>query len=284
MEPSKLKQIKRRIYGFILICVALIFGPIIALHDDLLFCYVWLAPSAILVIFAYICKEDLVEIEKDLNEKDLNEKELEKLKKSTKEPDFFPFICRLLQFNTKPFEKQIKILEQLYGKKVQTIIKNYQTKEENWQQHYTAIKAYPWEKKRDLVRLLFQLAIAEDGIRNDEWNFLMTVIRNIGFNKKWIDHFTYHYYSLRTEFDYKEEEHTTKIETGTTSTLLPYLRVLGLDEAATADDIRKAYHQKALEYHPDLLKNANQTKVCEKQMVMINEAYKKLTGSQMGER
>lgn len=198
--------------------------------------------------------------------------------------DFLPFIRRLLQFNTKPFEKQIKILEQLYGKKVQTIIKNYQTKEENWQQHYTAIKAYPWEKKRDLVRLLFQLAIAEDGIRNDEWNFLMTVIRNIGFNKKWIDHFTYHYYSLRTEFDYKEEEHTTKIETGTTNTLLPYLRVLGLDETATADDIRKAYHQKALEYHPDLLKNANQTKVCEKQMVMINEAYKKLTGIQMGER
>ncbi|MBR5973152.1 MAG: J domain-containing protein, partial [Paludibacteraceae bacterium] len=42
------------------------------------------------------------------------------------------------------------------------------------------------------------------------------------------------------------------------------------------EEIRRAYHELALQHHPDLPKNADRMDECEKMMMKINEAYEKL--------
>lgn len=49
-----------------------------------------------------------------------------------------------------------------------------------------------------------------------------------------------------------------------------YLEVLGLQQGATPDEIKKAYRQLAKEYHPDL----NQSAEAKLQFIKIHEAYK----------
>ena len=139
-----------------------------------------------------------------------------------------------------------------------------------------------WWKQKDLfdtknlMELLFKLAIVQDGIHNDEWNTLMSLMTQFKFNKNYFDFFKKRYSSLRTEFDDYEYKKFVSTEEHSVSYLKPYFELLGLDENASDEEIKRAYHNLALQHHPDLPKNAARVEECETLMTKINEAYEKV--------
>lgn len=134
----------------------------------------------------------------------------------------------------------------------------------------------PLSEKKPLLELLFKLTIVQDGIHNDEWNLLMNIMMRWGFNKNYIEFYKNRYSPLRTEFDESEYRSNVSKQDRTVSYLKPYFEVLGLEETATDDEIKRAYHNLALQHHPDLPKNAGRVKECEILMTKINEAYEKV--------
>ena len=134
----------------------------------------------------------------------------------------------------------------------------------------------PLSEKKSLLDLLFKLAIAQDGIHNDEWNMLMSLMTQLKFNKYYFDFFINRYSSLRTEFDDYEYKRSASTEEHSVSTLRPYFDILGLDENATDEEINRACHNLALLHHPDLPKNSARIEECETLMTKINEAYEKV--------
>lgn len=138
-----------------------------------------------------------------------------------------------------------------------------------------------WKKeslscRKSLMELLFKLAIVQDGIHNDEWNMLMSLMTQLKFNKNYFDFFKNRYSSLRTEFDDYEYKRSASTEDHSVSYLKPYFELLGLDENATDEEIKRAYHNLALLHHPDLPKNSARIEECETLMTKINEAYEKV--------
>ena len=131
-------------------------------------------------------------------------------------------------------------------------------------------------EKKILLGLLFKLAIMQDGIRNDEWNLLMNIMMQWGFNKYYIEFYKNRYSPLRTEFDESEYRRNVSKQDRTGSYLKPFYDILGLEETATDDEIKRAYHNLALQHHPDLPKNVDRVKECETLMAKINEAYEKV--------
>lgn len=134
----------------------------------------------------------------------------------------------------------------------------------------------PLLEKKPLLDLLFKLAIVQDGIRNDEWNLLMSIMMQWGFNKYYIEFYKDRYSPLRTEFDEFEYRRSVSTEDHSVSCLKPYFEILGLDENATDEEIKRAYHNLALQHHPDLPRNAARIGECETLMAKLNEAYEKI--------
>lgn len=134
----------------------------------------------------------------------------------------------------------------------------------------------PLSEKKPLLDLLFKLAIVQDGIRNDEWNLLMSIMMQWGFNKNYIEFYKDRYSPLRTEFDEFEYRRSVSTEDHSVSYLKPYFEILGLDENATDEEIKRAYHNLALQHHPDLPRNAARIEECETLMAKLNEAYEKI--------
>ena len=134
----------------------------------------------------------------------------------------------------------------------------------------------PLSEKKSLLDLLFKLAIVQDGIRNDEWNLLMSIMMQWGFNKNYIEFYKDRYSPLRTEFDDYEYKRSASTEEHSISTLRPYFEILGLDENATDEEIKRAYHNLALLHHPDLPRNATRIEECETLMAKLNEANEKI--------
>lgn len=130
--------------------------------------------------------------------------------------------------------------------------------------------------RKSLMELLFKLAIVQDGIHNDEWNMLMSLMTQLKFNKNYFDFFKKRYSSLRTEFDEYEYKRSASTEDHSVSNLKPYFELLGLDKNATDEEIKRAYHNLALLHHPDLPKNSARIEECETLMTKINEAYEKV--------
>lgn len=141
-----------------------------------------------------------------------------------------------------------------------------------------------WWKQKDLfdtknlLDLLFKLAIVQDGIHKDEWNMLMNLMMQLKFNKYYFDLFRNRYSSLQTEFDDYEYKRSASTEEHSVSTLRQYFDILGLDENATDEEINRACHNLALLHHPDLPKNSARIEECETLMTKINEAYDKVRG------
>ncbi|MBO4735202.1 MAG: DnaJ domain-containing protein [Paludibacteraceae bacterium] len=102
----------------------------------------------------------------------------------------------------------------------------------------------------------------------------------LNLNKRSYDYFVRYYSPLRTEYDdyskYYDNETKKEYSSSTSSSLLQqYYDILGVSIGASKQEIQKAYHALALQYHPDLPQNAN-NKSCEAQMAKINDAYKKI--------
>ncbi len=136
--------------------------------------------------------------------------------------------------------------------------------------------------RRDLVRLLFQLAAVGDGIKNDEWDYILQAMGRLKMNKRNYDYWARYYSPLRTEEDdysqyYSDEE--KKIYNTTTASLKPYLEILGLKEGFTKQELKTQYHKLSLKHHPDMWENANRKKECEVMMTSINDAYARVMAS-----
>lgn len=126
------------------------------------------------------------------------------------------------------------------------------------------------------VDKLFKLAVVDDGIHNDEWNLLMDIMKQLKFNKNYFDFFIKRYGPLRTEFDDDDPRNASSTREIPVSQLKAYFAILGLEDGASDVEIKRAYHNLALQHHPDLPKNANRVSECEELMARINEAYEKI--------
>ena len=139
-----------------------------------------------------------------------------------------------------------------------------------------------WRKdlseKKSLMDLLFKFSIVEDGIHNDEWKLLMQIMTQLRFNNRYIEYFKDRFSSLRTEFDDYERKSTSSLGEYSTVSLESYYAVLGVEKDASIEEIKRAYHELAMQHHPDLPKNANRIEECEAKMMEINEAYEKVRG------
>ena len=131
------------------------------------------------------------------------------------------------------------------------------------------------------VDKLFKLAVADDGIRDDEWNLLMDIMKQLKFNKNYLDFFIKRYGPLRMEYEEDEQESNTSTENIPVSQLKAYFAILGLEESASDVEIKRAYHKLALQHHPDLPKNADRKKECEELMKRFNEAKEKIRKSRI---
>lgn len=137
--------------------------------------------------------------------------------------------------------------------------------------------------RQNLIRLLFSLAAEGDGIKNAEWYYLIDMMGKLNLNKRSYDYFVRYYSPLRTEYDdyskYYDNETKKEYSSSTSSSLLQqYYDILGVSIGASKQEIQKAYHALALQYHPDLPQNTN-NKSCEAQMAKINDAYARVIAS-----
>ena len=188
----------------------------------------------------------------------------------------FPYIRRFCNLNEEGRKEQEVLLSGYFSEDEITLVYSQIYLESLMLETDRYWRKRPLSEKKPLLELLFKLAIVQDGIHNDEWNLLMNIMMRWGFNKNYIEFYKNRYSPLRTEFDESEYRSNVSKQDRTGSYLKPYFEVLGLEETATDDEIKRAYHNLALQHHPDLPKNAGRVKECETLMAKINEAYEKV--------
>ena len=208
----------------------------------------------------------------------------------TKEIIYAPLLQRVCQMNPDAKERQIEllgkwfsldddsILEYIFNKKYNDNEEEYDDEDDEEKGKNNPMKQLKEEDisyKRTFINRLFQLVILEDGIHNDEWKLMMRLITQLEFNKHYINYFKERYEPLRTEFD-EYEKRSNSSKNKYVYSLKEYYTTLGLEENASYEEVRRAYHELALQHHPDLPKNASRIEECEKMMMKINEAYEKL--------
>ena len=189
-------------------------------------------------------------------------------------PYLLPYINRLCQLNNGAREEQETFLSALLSEEeIQSAFEGFSDSQMEDAILYWRRKELG--EKKELVNLLFKLTVEQDGIHNDEWNMLIQMLAQLRFNNRYIEYFKDRYFSLRTEFDDYKRKDTASVDYSVDN-LKPYYDLLGLTEDASVEEIKQAYHELALQHHPDLPKNASRIEECEELMMKINEAYERL--------
>lgn len=183
-----------------------------------------------------------------------------------------PWFQRICMLNPSAKSGQVELLKEWF-KIDDEIVNDYFFEREYAQNELNDVNL---SVKKNLAEKLFKLAIVEDGIHNDEWELLMSALKEFEFNKNYIEYFKKRYGPLRTEFDDDRRNDNTSTEERAKLYLRPYYDILGIDENASDEEIKRAYHNLALQHHPDMKKNAGRTKECEEMMAKINEAVEKI--------
>lgn len=201
---------------------------------------------------------------------------------------YMPIVQRMCRLNIHPVLKQLDLIKSSFrsnsGILTEFVFEKEYTEDE-YKQSINQICGLSQKEKEAVVELLFNIAVLEDGIYDDEWNLLMEVIDSLCYSYNWnawhksIESIKNKYSVFRRNSvdenvnDKKADESTRR---AIPSHLKPYYDILGLEDGATEKEIKQAYHNLALQHHPDLIKNADRVKECEKMMAKINEAYEKI--------
>ena len=191
---------------------------------------------------------------------------------------YMPLIQQLCMLNPNARPGQVALIKEWYGVE-ESIINEFifnDISDEDLAFYKKYAKEMNLSVKKAFAHKLFKLAIVEDGIRNDEWKLLMNILEQLDFNQNFINYFIRRYKSLRTEFEDDRRNDNESTEERTKLYLKPYYAILGVDENASDEEIKRAYHNLALRHHPDLAKNASRVKESEQMMAKINEAYEKI--------
>ena len=186
-----------------------------------------------------------------------------------------PWFQRICMLNPSAKLGQMELLKEWYNFN-DKIVSEYIFEKECSEEELLKATANSLSEKKNIVENLFKLAIVEDGIHNDEWELLMNVLEQFEFNKNYIEYFIRRYSSLRTESEDSSNNESTSTGEKNVHLLKPYYDLLGLEVGASDEEIKKAYHNLALQHHPDMKKNAGRTKECEDMMAKINEAVEKI--------
>lgn len=187
---------------------------------------------------------------------------------------FTPFINYVCHMNPSAREHQVEILKECYSDRIELCLEN--------NVEYATIcgltsvlRREEYDTRGRLLTLLFRLVVLDDGIKNDEWYFLQSVVANCHMSKQYVDYLNNRYGPLRTESDYQHKESTKSSPSIGKSV---YYAMLGVSEGADELTVKKAYRTLVMQHHPDLPKNANRKVECEAMMAKINEAYEKICG------
>ncbi len=209
---------------------------------------------------------------------------------------YMPIFQRMCRLNMHPILKQLDLIKSSFrsnsGILAEFVFEKEYTEYE-YKESIDQLKMLSRKEKEVIVELLFNIAVFEDGIHDDEWEFLTGIIDDLSAyiddyarweKQKWeskIEILKNKYTPFRRSYadeninDKKNDEFTRR---AIPSHLKPYYEILGLEEGATEKEIKQAYHNLALQHHPDLIKNAGRVKECEEMMTKINEAYGKIRG------
>lgn len=193
--------------------------------------------------------------------------------------DYLPMIKQVCSLNTNARPGQVALIKEWYGVE-ESIINEFifddTLSDEDLEFYKKYSKKMTISAKKAFVHKLFKLTIVEDGIHNDEWNLLMKIMEEMDFNHNFINYFIRRYKSLRTESENSSNNESTSTEEKSISLLKPYYDLLGLEVGASDEEIKRAYHNLALQHHPDLPKNADRVKESATMMAKINEAVEKI--------
>lgn len=194
---------------------------------------------------------------------------------------YLPMIKQVCSLNPNARPGQVALIKEWYGVE-ESIINEFIFDDTLSDEDLEFYKKYSKEMtisaKKAFVHKLFKLTIVEDGIHNDEWNLLMKIMEEMDFNHNFINYFIRRYKSLRTESENSSNNESTSTEEKSISLLKPYYDLLGLEVGASDEEIKRAYHNLALQHHPDLPKNADRVKESAAMMAKINEAVEKIRG------
>ena len=192
---------------------------------------------------------------------------------------YLPMIKQVCSLNPNARPGQVALIKEWYGVE-ESIINEFIFDDTLSDEDLEFYKKYSKEMtisaKKAFVHKLFKLTIVEDGIHNDEWNLLMKIMEEMDFNHNFINYFIRRYKSLRTESENSSNNESSSTEEKSISLLKPYYDLLGLEVGASDEEIKRAYHNLALQHHPDLAKNADRVKESAAMMAKINEAVEKI--------
>ena len=193
--------------------------------------------------------------------------------------DLYILFAKMCSFNPSAAQSQKNVLGEFYTE--ESFLWNeggyeYSASEEAMAIAY--LKKENVKLKLNIVKVLLNLAIIDDGIKNDEWNFLIDLLHRLGF-RRYVDEFKERNEGLRTESDYNYHEASSSSSSSlSVEQLSAYFAELGLPVTASKVQAREAYHQLAMQHHPDLPKNSLRQEECEAIMEKINEAYSRIKG------
>ncbi|MEE0085618.1 MAG: DnaJ domain-containing protein [Paludibacteraceae bacterium] len=198
-----------------------------------------------------------------------------------KEAIYVQSLQKICKLNPQTRSGQVEMIKNWYKFKDTALVEyllNNEYNESDFNMYVGHFEIKNFSEKKSFAALLFKLAILEDGIHNDEWEVLMKLLVDLNFDGIHIDFFKNRYGPLRTESENSSNNENTSTKEKSISLLKPYYDLLGLEVGASEEEIKKAYHNLALQHHPDMKKNAGRTKECEEMMAKINEAVEKIRG------